>query len=60
LKLKLAILAAGKTQREVAAQTQLLSENRLSEIVCGWTQPREEEKAALARVLKEELAQLFE
>ena len=58
--LKLAIFASGKTQRQVAAETRLLSENRLSEIVRGWTDPREEEKQALARVLNRSVDALFD
>ena len=60
LGLKLAILAAGKTQRQTAAETKLLSENRLSEIVRGWAEPRDDEKEALARVLNQQVAVLFE
>ena len=50
LRLKVAILAAGKSQRQVALETNLISENKLSDIVRGWTEPRDDEKAALARV----------
>lgn len=57
---KLAILTAGKTQRQTAAETNLLSENRLSEIVRGWAEPRDDEKEALARVLNQQVAVLFE
>ena len=60
LRLKFAILAAGKTQRETAAETNILSENKLSEIVRGWTDPRDDEKEALARVLNQQVAVLFE
>jgi len=61
LELKLAILAAGKTQRQVAAEcSPPLSENKLSEIVRGWTEPREDEKLALARVLNKPVVILFE
>jgi transcriptional regulator with XRE-family HTH domain len=56
--LKIAILAVGKTQRQVAAEGHL-SENRLSEIVCGWKPPNVDEMAALARVLKQPVAVLF-
>lgn len=59
LGLKLAILAAGKTQRQTAAETNLLSENRLSEIVREWAEPRDDEKEALARVLNQQIAVLF-
>jgi transcriptional regulator with XRE-family HTH domain len=57
--LKLAILAAGKTQRQVAAETKLLSENRLSEIVRGWVQPSDAEKKALAQSLNRPVSVLF-
>jgi hypothetical protein len=49
--LKTAIFASDKTQRQVAAETKI-PENRLSEIVRGWTDPRADERAALVRVLK--------
>lgn len=60
LGLKLAIVAAGKTQRQIASETKLLSENRLSEIVCGWAAPRDDEKEALARVLNQPVSPLFD
>jgi transcriptional regulator with XRE-family HTH domain len=60
LRLKVAILAAGKSQRQVALETNLISENKLSDIVRGWTEPRDDEKAALARVLAQPVDQLFE
>lgn len=44
MKLKLAIVGTGKSQRQVAAETERLTENRLSEIVCGWIEPRAERK----------------
>jgi hypothetical protein len=60
MRLKLAIVGTGKSQRQVAAETQRVTENRLSEIVNGWTEPRDEEKAALARVLGQPIALLFD
>ena len=60
MRLKLAIVAARKTQRQIAAETQRLTENRLSEIVCGWREPRDDEKAAIARVLDQPIELLFE
>jgi hypothetical protein len=60
LSLKLAILEAGKSQRQTASETQSISENRLSEIVRGWAVPRDDEKEALARVLKRPIETLFE
>ena len=59
MRLKLAIVATGKTQRQIAAETHCLTENRLSEIVCGWIEPREDEKAALASVLGQDVDLLF-
>ena len=50
LALKIAILAAGKTQRQVSAETRI-PENRMSEIVRGWAEPRDDERAALAQAL---------
>jgi hypothetical protein len=58
LNLKIAFLQAGLSQREVAAETHV-PENRLSEIVCGWIRPRDEEMTALSRVLKQPVAVLF-
>ena len=61
LRLKFAILAAGKSQRQVALETKnLVSENKLSEIIRGWTEPRDDEKEALARVLNQPIDALFE
>ena len=60
LGLKLAILTAGKTQRQTAADTQLMSENRLSDLVRGWAEPRDDERDALARVLRQPVSVLFE
>ena len=50
LGLKLKIIATGKPQRQIAADTKI-PENRLSEIVRGWIDPRDEEREALIRVL---------
>lgn len=60
MKLKLAIVASQKSQRQIAAETGQLTENRLSEIVCGWIAPRADEKVALARVLNQPVDVLFE
>ena len=59
LTLKLAILAGGKTQRQIAADARL-SENRLSDIVRGWAEPRADEKQALAHVLNQDVGVLFD
>ena len=61
MNLKLAIVASGKSQRQIAAKAEpRLTENRLSEIVQGWVVPREEEKAALASVLNVSADTLFD
>jgi len=60
LRLKLAILAAGKTQRQIAAESLHISENRLSEIVRGWVTPDADEKAMLAQVLGQPIEVLFD
>lgn len=49
--LKAAIFASGRTQRQIAAATGI-PENRLSEVVRGWTDPRADEQRRLIRVLK--------
>ena len=50
LTLKFAILAAGKSQRQIGAEC-FIPENRLSDIVRGWREPRPDERARLARAL---------
>lgn len=50
LELKVAILKAGWTQRQLARHTGI-SENRLSDIVQGWKQPRPDEALTIARFL---------
>ena len=47
IKLKVAILATGKTQREVAVACGI-AESRLSEIIRGWRDPRPDERTRLA------------
>jgi hypothetical protein len=39
LGLKTSIIASGKSQRQIAAETQI-HPNRLSELVQGWAEPR--------------------
>jgi transcriptional regulator with XRE-family HTH domain len=56
--LKLAIIQAGKTQRQVASESDI-PENRLSELVRGWAEPRDSERAALAHVLNRTVEDLF-
>jgi hypothetical protein len=48
--LKAAIFASGNTQRQVAAAAGL-PENKLSEIVRGWVDPTQAERAVLVRIL---------
>jgi len=59
INLKLAILEAGKTQREVAV-TCGIAESRFSEIVRGWREPRPEERERLARELSCSQDRLFQ
>ena len=59
LALKIAILASGKSQRQTAAAAGL-SENRLSEIVRGWADPRDDERESLARILSQPAPALFD
>lgn len=58
LQLKFAILAAGKTQRRVAADSGI-TENRFSEIVCGWIDPTADERTRIAAVLNASPERLF-
>ncbi len=56
--LKVAIFASGKTQRQIAAAAGI-PENRFSEIVRGWTNPRESERGAIAEALAKPVDELF-
>ena len=58
LALKVAILAQGISQRQVAAQCGI-HENRFSKFVCGWTDPREDERQAIAAALGRSVDELF-
>ncbi|HZO57055.1 MAG TPA: helix-turn-helix transcriptional regulator [Bryobacteraceae bacterium] len=58
LNLKIAIVASGKSQRQIAAACGV-PENRLSEIVRGWAEPRDREREALAAVLGKPADDLF-
>ena len=58
LALKLAIVRSGKTQRRIAAETGI-TENRLSEIVCGWTSPHHHERVRLSEVIGQVHGDLF-
>ena len=59
LSLKFAIIASGKTQRDLSIETGV-PEVRLSLIVCGRRDPTSEEMATIARALKTSPAALFE
>jgi transcriptional regulator with XRE-family HTH domain len=48
--LKSFIFASGKSQRQIAVESHI-TENRLSEFVRGWTDPNQDERLALMRVL---------
>jgi len=56
--LKLAIVASGKTQRDIAALAQL-GEVRLSAIITGRIVPSPEEKRAIAKALRRPQGELF-
>jgi hypothetical protein len=57
--LKLAIVQAGKTQREISRETGI-PETRLSDLVRGWTRARPDEREKLARALGAPAAVLFD
>ena len=57
--LKIAIVEADTTQRKVARAAGM-PESRLSDIVRGWTTPRPDECAALARALGQPVDRLFD
>lgn len=57
--LKIAIIESHLTQRRLAREAGM-PESRLSDIVRGWTIPRPDECAALARALGRPVDQLFE
>ena len=58
VRLKVAIIASGMTQRRVAWDAGL-SESRLSDIARGWVGPRDWERASLAQVLGRDESELF-
>ena len=58
LNLKIAIVASGKSQRQIAAACNI-PENRFSSIVHGWTDPRDAERAAIAAALGRPAKHLF-
>lgn len=56
--LKTEILRQGITQYWVASQIEMIP-SRLSEIVCGWRTPSEDEKERIASVLGKSVSELF-
>ena len=58
LNLKIAILKAGKSQRQLGAETEI-PETRLSQIIQGWVQPTQREQAAIAAALHKAPEKLF-
>jgi transcriptional regulator with XRE-family HTH domain len=58
LNLRVAILRSGRTQREIARECEM-SESRLSEIVRGWRNPRDDERRRLSHVLNRPAEELF-
>ena len=58
LKLKIAILASGQPQRQVAAVCGI-RESRFSDIVRGWIPPRDGERRAIADALGKPVEDLF-
>ena len=58
LNLKIAIVASGGTQRELSWKSKI-PENRLSSIVRGWIDPRDEERHAIAEALGKPVDELF-
>lgn len=59
LQLKLAIVASGKSQRRVASDSGI-TENRLSEIVCGWVAPTPAERSRIASAVGQSAGLLFD
>ena len=57
--LKVAILDAGKSQRQIAAECGI-HENRISSIVRGWIEPRDTEREAIAAALGKSIDELFD
>jgi hypothetical protein len=57
--LKIAFVEAGTSQRRVARDAHI-AESRLSAIVQGWIEPRDDERAAIAQALNRSVEQLFD
>ena len=58
LNLKIAIVSSGRSQRELSRESQV-AENRLSSIVRGWMDPRDDERRAIADALGQPVDDLF-
>ena len=58
LNLKIAILKAGKSQRQLGAETEI-PENRLSQIIQAWVAPTQREQTTIAAALHEAPEKLF-
>ena len=58
LNLKIAIVRSEKSQRELARASDV-PENRLSSIVRGWVEPRDDERQAIADALGQPADELF-
>lgn len=56
--LKVAIVASGRTQREVAQRVGM-DQWRLSRIIAGDVTPRPQEQRRIARILRCEIAEIF-
>lgn len=58
LHLRIAILETGRRERELAKRAGM-SQTKFSNIKRGYSEPTEDDKKALARVLKRTVAELF-
>ena len=58
LELKIAIVKSEKSQRWLSRESEV-AENRLSSIVRGWVEPRDDERQAIADALGQPVDELF-
>ena len=58
LNLKIAIVSSGRSQRDLSRACEI-PENRLSSIVRGWMDPRDDERQAIADALGRPADELF-
>jgi hypothetical protein len=58
-KLKHAIIDDGRSQRALCRAADGMAESRLSSIVRGWVEPREDERRAIAAALGKSEDELF-